>query len=64
VANKKEIQIKTDGRKLNGGFRIGAGRKEMPEKELKATVIFYIKKKHVAKAKKIIQPIVDEINSL
>lgn len=52
----------TDKRKNNGGARPGSGRAPINPDEKKVTVIFYIKKKHIEKAKKQLQPIVDSIN--
>lgn len=56
--------MKTDLRKYNGGDRPGSGRKSLPDDEKKVTVNFYIKKKHIEKARKRIQPIVDKINAI
>ncbi|HZW69309.1 MAG TPA: hypothetical protein VFF57_00485 [Hanamia sp.] len=39
-----------------------AGRKSIDPQEKKVRLPFYVKKKHVEKAKKEIQPIVDRIN--
>lgn len=59
--------IKLDGRKSNGGPNRGGGRKKgkrlVSDKDKKQTVPFQVKAKHVEKAKLLIQPIVDEINS-
>ena len=52
-----------DNRKYNGGAREGSGRLPIDPEEKKVTVPFQIKRKHIAKAKTIIQKIVDEINS-
>ena len=53
---------KIDGRKNNGGARVGAGNAEIDAKEKKVAVTFYIKQKLVEKAKEILQPMVDKIN--
>jgi len=45
-----------------GGANRGQGRKSMPDEEKVFPVAFQIKKKHRDEARKIIQPIVDEIN--
>jgi hypothetical protein len=45
-----------------GGARPGAGHPTLPPEEKKVTVCFQIKSKHKEKAKRKIQPIVDEIN--
>jgi hypothetical protein len=45
-----------------GGARPNSGPKKIDPQEKKVTVAFYIKRKHVEKAKKKIKPIVDKIN--
>jgi hypothetical protein len=47
----------------HGGARPNSGPKKKDPKEKKVTVAFYIKRKHVEKAKAKIKPIVDKINS-
>jgi hypothetical protein len=46
-----------------GGANRGQGRKVIDPEEKKKAIFFYVKAKHVEKAKKQIQPIVDKINS-
>jgi len=53
---------KLDLRKNNGG-KGNVGRKTMPFEERKQTLIFYIKAKHMDKARDLMQPIVDKLNS-
>lgn len=45
-----------------GGARPNSGPKKKDPQEKKVTVAFYIKRKHVEKAKAEIKPIVDKIN--
>lgn len=59
----KEKIMKIDNRKYNGGARPGSGPKPIDPKEKKQPVAFQIKAKHVATARKLIQPIVDKINA-
>ena len=53
---------KLDKRVNNGGSRIGAGAKRKNPEEKKVTIPFQIKRKHIEKAKKLLKPLVDEIN--
>lgn len=57
---KQETVI--DGRKKNGGARPGAGPKKKPAKEIKIPVTFYVKKFKLNQAKKIIKPIINDLN--
>jgi hypothetical protein len=55
--------MKANPIKKKGGARPGTGPKPMKVEERKVTVPFYIKRKHVAEAKRIIQEIVDKLNA-
>lgn len=57
---KQETVI--DGRKKNGGARPGAGPKKKPKKEIKIPVTFYVKTIKLKKARKLIKPIIDDLN--
>jgi hypothetical protein len=53
---------KVDLRKYNGG-KGKVGRKSIPLEQRKQTLIFYVKGKYVEKARDLIQPIIDKLNS-
>lgn len=50
-------------KKQHGGARTGTGPKLKDPDDKIVQVPFFIKKKHIEEAKKVIQPIVDQINS-
>lgn len=54
--------MKNEKRNPRGGARPNSGPKKKDPQEKKVTVAFYIKRKHVEKAKAEIKPIVDKIN--
>lgn len=55
--------MKQDKRKNNGGARAGAGNIPIAKEEKKIAVTFYVKRKHVIRAKETILPIIGKINS-